>query len=232
MGLASLGGITFQVNPYNVSWDCSLKVVKKRTVGGYVVQILGVHVGDLTVSGVFAHGTTANDGLAWQEQERFRQQIKSWADSAEQDINSTITFSFPDYGWNFEVYVKDFSSQSGPAVRLDNKIVAPDWTVTLFIVQDKTKVVVKGIEDIYLKRLFNGVGWKQTSYNGIVNADEAQAFIQANGGTLGGVVQNSIIKASQGNFSSGASPSSSSSDPPAASAPLPGSTASGNNFPK
>jgi hypothetical protein len=197
-GLASLGGIPFQVNPYNVSWDCSLKVVRKKTVGGFVVQILGVHVGDITVSGVFAYGDQPGDGFAWKEQELFRQRVKGWAEAAERDINQTIVFSFPAYNWNFEVYVKEFTSQAGDAVVHDNTVIAPDWTVKLFIVNDRTKVVIKGIEDTYIKRLFNGVGWKQTSYNGPVSQTEADNFIKNNGGSVVGLARQVFADAALG----------------------------------
>lgn len=183
-GTATLGGIPFQVNPYDVNWDCSLKVIRKRTVGGFVVQIIGVHVGDITVSGVFAYGDTPGDSAGWQEQERFRAQIRTWADNAAQDINNTIEFNFPAYNWSFQVYVKEFTSNSDEAIRLSNTILAPVWTVKLFIVQDRTKVVVKGIKDLYVQRLFNGVGWRQTNYNGPLTVEAANAYVRANGKDL------------------------------------------------
>lgn len=199
MSLATLGGIPFQIDPYSVAWDCSLKVLRKKTVGGYVVQVLGTHVGDMTVSGVFAYGSQPNDGLAWQEQERFRARIRDWAENANHDINSTIVFSYPSRNWHFEVYVKEFTSNQGQAVVHDNRIISPDWTVKLFIVQDKTRVVVKAISDMYITRLFDGVGWKQTEYNGPVTNEEAKAFIAAHGGDVTASLRNAFTDASEGN---------------------------------
>jgi len=165
MGVATLGPHTFRLDPHLVSWDFSISSKEIQTIGGKVVQILGARLGDMTVAGSFGVG-------GWQEQARFLEEMKALgADQvATQRIsNSTATptrFTYPPLGWDFLVYLTEFSQPgAGNSVGLDNKIVAPQWQLTLFIVSDNAGLR-QIAADVYLSRLVEGIGWKQTPYNG------------------------------------------------------------------
>lgn len=168
MALASLGGLTFPIEPSAVSWAYQMKTAMQRTRGGSVVQVLGVNLGDMTVSGTFGNGVrTRGDTEGWQAQERFRKQIQEWTEEAVATSGSKpLRFLFPHYGWDFQVFIKGFTSADGDSVHHSDEIINPQWTLTLFVVADSTGVVVKGIKDAYLARLMTGVGWRQSQYNG------------------------------------------------------------------
>lgn len=172
MPFASLGGIVFDIDPDSVSWNFSMKISEKKTVGGTVVQVYGTQVGDMTVTGTFGP-LKGTDTEAWQSQERFRERVQTWAAASVTSSGSKpLRFLYPPRKWDFQVFIKDYTSPDGQSVHHSNTIINPQWTLTLFIVQDTTNQIVKGIQDAYLARLMNGIGWKQTTYNGPMNSSD------------------------------------------------------------
>lgn len=164
---ATLGGIPFRINPNSVRWAFDMKVAQYETVGGRVVQIFGSDIGDMTVDGEFGNGDKSKgDQEGWEEQTRFAHQVRAWAEQAQRN-GKPLQFVYSPKGWNFSVYVKAFSNpDGGMSVQYDNKTFNPKWRLTLFMVEDHSNVVLKGIQDEFIGRLMNGVGWKQTEYNG------------------------------------------------------------------
>lgn len=159
---ASLNGIPFHAGPSDVRWDFQMKVKDKKTLGGKVVQILGVTLGDMTISGRYAPNERKGDTEAWQEQERWRQRIKDWTrEIAAQRSPKPIPFVYRPRGWNFDVYVTKFSG-----ITQSEKVIAPEFSFTLHVLEQGTKALVKDTKDLYIERLMDGVGWKQTGYNG------------------------------------------------------------------
>lgn len=166
---ASLDGVPFRLDPSSVSWSFKIKAADTRAVGGKVIQVFGTTLGDMTVTGQFGRGDWARGDVAgWQEQRRFTDQVDQWAtvdDTTHQP--KLLRFLFPSRKWDFNVYLKTYSSPSASdAVHLANEEINPQWQLTLFIVEDKSRTVVKGIKDLYIARLAEGVGWKISEYNG------------------------------------------------------------------
>lgn len=164
---ATLGGLTLRTSLDDIRWNFKMKVSDKKALGGKVIQILGTSVTDLTVTGSFGSGDRKKgDTAGWEEQERFRQQIKTWARNTEGTL-TPLRFTFPPRGWDFRVFIKAYSAPGRPfAVRQAVDEVNPKWQLTLFVVDDGARKVITGIRDLYVKRLMEGVGWKQTTYNG------------------------------------------------------------------
>lgn len=176
MGAATLGGVKFHIDPSSVQWDFAMKVVDTKTVGGKVVQVLGTRLGDMIVRGSHVPHRRKGDTAAWEAEHRFLEQVKEWSRAAEGKRNPPpLRFTYPPKGWDFQVYVKSLSP-----VRESNTEFAPRYQLTLFVVEDRTRVVVRGIRDLYIQRLFNGVGWKQTKYNGPSQA-EVDEVLQGRG---------------------------------------------------
>lgn len=187
MGLATLGGVTLRIDPDTVRWTFGLKVSRKRTVGGTVVQVFGADLGDMTLSAWFGNGDRgAGDTEGWQEQERFVRQVQEWVkDSARTSASVPLLFSYPPRGWRFQVFVKALSARSGDgAVAHDVATFNPGFTLTLFIVEDSTRKVVTGIKDLYIQRLMSGIGWKQSAYNGPLTQAEVDQVLAPFGGDL------------------------------------------------
>lgn len=160
MALATLGGYPLPVDPDTVQWTFRMKTAEMVTLGGKVIQVYGTDLGDMSVSGSFGRG-------GWEARDRFTDRVKGWANA---DANSLhpipLRFVMPSKGWDFRVHLKAYTADSGGEFEHSNENFAPRWALVLFIVEDSTRNVVKGIRDLYISRLMSGIGWKQTKYNG------------------------------------------------------------------
>jgi len=178
MGLATLGPFQFRLDPHTVSWDYEITAIDIPTIGGKVVQVLGSHLGDMKVTGSFGKG-------GWREQEKFLIAMKAIGDdqvNAQRVSNSTrqpMRFRYPPKGWDFGVYLTSFKQpgQFG-SVQLDNTTVNLQWELTLFIVEG-AQALKKVAQDVFIARLSQGLGWKQTEYNGPMTLSDVEK-------TLGG----------------------------------------------
>ena len=181
MGQALLDGVPLQIDPDQVQWAYRMKIADTKTLGGKVVQILGTELGDMTVTGVFGAGDrTMGDTEGWQAQQRFAAWIKSMSRTAEKTL-LPVRFVYAPRKWDFHVFVKRLDQEP-----YENQTFNPRWNLTLFIVQDNTGTVVKGIRDLYIERLMAGIGWKQTDFNGPRTQGEVDAIT---GGDLQGYLQ-------------------------------------------
>lgn len=177
MGLATLAGQPFRLDPTSIEWDYSVRVAEQQTVGGKVVQVLGANLGDMTVVGSFGVG-------GWREQKAFLERITALAD--QQVANAAkvggqpdpLRFSYPPRGWDFLVYLRAFAQPGVDAsVRSSNRDFAPRWALTLFIVEDNggLSVVKDAAVRQFITRLAEGIGWKRDQYNGPLSFEEAQS---------------------------------------------------------
>jgi hypothetical protein len=184
MGRATLDGVSFRIDPDSVRWAFRMKVADTKTVGGKVIQILGTDLGDMSLTGVFGNGSRAkNDTAGWEEQLRFAQFVRSLSKRVESG-GGPVRFLYPPRRWDFHVYVKRLDQEPFEVANYN-----PRWSLTLFIVQDGTGTVVRGIRDLYIKRLMAGIGWKQTAYNGPM----AQADVdKVTGGNTSAYIQGQI----------------------------------------
>jgi hypothetical protein len=174
MGLASLGGRTFRLDPTSINWTYQVKVADLKTVGGKVVQVYGAELGDLVVTGAFGVG-------GWKEQLKWLGDLKK---IAEQQVTNAltsstadpITFSYPPNDWTFLVYLKEFSDPAGgTSVVYDNANFNPKWTITMMIADDGEGRLKTVAMDSFISRLSEGIGWKRTEYNGLLTPDELEA---------------------------------------------------------
>lgn len=191
MGFGSLGGRRFRLDPTSISFSFSIKTSVTETVGGKVVQVFGTSISDLVVAGSFGVG-------GWREQADFLEQTKRWADTQISNPGATpMRFAYPPRGWDFLVYLKDFTQTgSGDSVEASNLVPSPGWTLTLYVVEDNGGL--RSVKDTatlaYIERLSQGIGWQQTKFNGPGGPDEVAALIQANGGTF----QSTLAAADEG----------------------------------
>jgi hypothetical protein len=155
----SLGGLPLRVNPHEVRWNFKMKVADTPTMGGKVIQILGTTLSDLTVSGKFGRGLRDKGDLeGWESELRFRDQVKKWAQQAEESEKpKPLRFTY-----------------SPTSHTVEN--INPEWQLTLFPVDDGAMRVVDGVKDLYIARLMDGVGWKQSEYNGPTQAEVDQTL--------------------------------------------------------
>ena len=188
MGNASLGGRHFRLDPTSVQWSFDTKLSDKPTVGGKVMQVFGTRISDMTVQGTFGAG-------GWREQEKFLAWMKDLGDKQVADYGSPrsrkkpFRFIYPAKRWNFLVYLKAFSNLDGGSrsVVLAPEIFAPTWQLTLFIVEDNSGLK-RVAQDAYISRLSEGLGWKQTVYNGPMDDEQLKAALE------GSTIQDYILE--------------------------------------
>lgn len=164
MGLATFAGRPFRIDPHSVSWDFQAKTNVTYTLGGKVIQVFGTSLSDMVVEGAFGVG-------GWQQQLLFLQQMK---DISREQIRAGRTansdaqpfqFTYSPRGWDFLVYLKAYQSPEGDAVIQSNEMINPKWRLTLFIVEDNSGLK-KVAQNAYISRMSEGIGWRQTEFNG------------------------------------------------------------------
>lgn len=178
MGLATLGGHTFRLDPTSIEWSYTIKLSETPTVGGKVVQVYGAEIGDLTVSGSFGVG-------GWKEQAEFLKAMKEVAnkqvyDSVHGRGADPLVFAYPPRDWHFYVYLTGYTDgRSSRAVDLANEnLHNPGWQLTLMIVEGVTADLRQASIDDFITRLSEGIGWHRTKYNGQLLPEEIQAVSQ------------------------------------------------------
>jgi len=164
----SLGGVSFQSSPEQIRWNFKMKVARQKTIGGQVVQIIGTTVSDITVTGRFAPDKAKKDEGGWEAYNRFRDQVRVWVAQLQDTSTNPVPLRlvYAPRGWNFGVYVKALTP-----ITDENTNLAPQFSLTLFVADDSAKQITKGVKDLYMKRLMDGIGWKQTEYNGPSDAE-------------------------------------------------------------
>lgn len=176
---ASLNGIPMRLNPTGVDISYTVKTSETPTLGGMVVQVYGMEMADLVVTGTFGVGGYA-------EQLDFLQRMLRIAGyQANQNFSSAggpVSFLYPNRGYNFLVYLKDFDSASGMAIDYENTNIAPDWRLTLFVDNDNTGGgYAKVAADAYIQRLSNGLGYKLSAFNGNLSTNDIAQFLASEG---------------------------------------------------
>lgn len=182
MAEATFAGRRFRVDPNSIRWTYDAKVKSMNSVGGKVVQVFGTTIGNMQISGSFGVG-------AWEQQVEFLEQMRAIGEEQATDNlakhnKPPLRFTYPPKNWDFQVYLRDFSSPDGSgAVNLAPEIFNPKWNLTLFIVEDNA-----GLDEVatnaYIARLSKGIGWRQTEYNAPL---QVAAFPAGEGSASGNV---------------------------------------------
>lgn len=187
---ARLGSLSFLINPVAVQWGFDMRVVEHETVGGRVIQVFGTDLGDMVVTGSLGVGDRERgDTEGWEALDRFRRRIEDMAEESAQGNNPVHRFVVPSHKWAFDVYIKSLAP-----IRQSNETPSPEFTLTLFVVEDITGKVVKGIKDKYMERLVKGIGWSQSEYNG-PSEEEVEALLAPYQGSPGLAYKTGMIEA-------------------------------------
>jgi hypothetical protein len=207
MAVLQLGDLRWRIDPNSINWSFQLDTAVINTLGGQVVQVLGATLSDLVIQGAFGMDhTNGEQGLSWRLAAAFHQKIKSFMDrqtlpaktvhskskksgilSDAGVVHEPLTLNYHDgvHNWTFKVLVKALDDGDGSgSLNITNGKFNYTYKLTLFIVQADTDVVRKIATDYFLSRLADGLGWKQSKFNGPLHSQDAQDFIQVNGGTV------------------------------------------------
>lgn len=186
---ASLGPYTFLVDPTSIQWDFRIRMSEQHTVGGRVIQVFGTDLGDMIVKGTLGRGDGSDDG-GWRATEEFIDKIEDLAQrTSDESGKDALTFRVPSQEWEFEVYIKALE----PPIYSESTI-NHEFTLTLFIVEDVTRKITRGVVDKYIQRLVEGVGWEQSEYNGPTEKEVEELLAPAQG-SPGLAYKNAIVEA-------------------------------------
>ena len=114
-----IDGFPLRVNPTSIAWDFSLKTKSAKTIGGKVVQVYGVKLGDLRVGGQCSKA----DFMAIYEKMHSiaRRQVPTQASP----VMTPMAFTWAARQWSFWVYLKGFKQSGAPAsIEESNKAFA------------------------------------------------------------------------------------------------------------
>jgi hypothetical protein len=176
---ASLNGVPMRLNPTSIQLDYTVKTSETPTLGGMVVQVFGIEMSDLIVEGTFGKG-------GYTEQLAFLNRMLGIANMQSNQALVTpspaqpVRFVYPNRGFDFQVYLKDYDSASGMAIDYENTNIAPDWRLTLFVDNDNLHGgLAKVAADAYIARLSNGLGYTLNKYNMQMSVADVQAFLKS-----------------------------------------------------
>lgn len=164
---AFLNDVPFRVNPESVSWPFSVKLTTTKTLGGKVIQVYGIKMGDLVIEGVFGRGGPEEQHAFF---ERLVEIIDTQMPVTPTAIPQPVRFYWPERGWDFWCFVKGIVQPNAQtSVRASNTDFNPGYRLTLFIQEDNGDLVKAARDSAaasYIARISKGLGWKSTEWNG------------------------------------------------------------------
>lgn len=175
---AYLDGVRLEVNPTSVQWDYTLKIATQKTIGGKVIQLYGVKMSDLVISGK----------MPIKEYRAFFSRVKNIANAQVPSSSNwrpaPVRFQWPSRKWDFWVYVKGMRSGGASVSMVEaNTNYAPEWSLILFVVEDNADIIQVAMDSAkasFIRRITQGMGWVQSEWNGPMNIDaEMQGALDA-----------------------------------------------------
>jgi hypothetical protein len=197
MGEATFGGWAFRVDPDGIQYGYKPKINSKANIGGKVVQVFGVSISDITLSGSFGIGGRA-------EQERFLAQMLDVARS--QADNPSVTpqrLVWPDRGLNVPCWLKSYSEgQSDASVVASPEMFSLKWRLVL--VPESGGSLAGYATTQLVDRMSVGIGWTKSAYNGPINGPTG--VVEALTGSSGFTGVGSAPSPATGSSTSGPAP--------------------------
>lgn len=217
MSFCQLGNYSFRIAPSSVVFPFEVDSVVIPTVGGRVVQVYGVTIGDMVVQGLFGQERTGASRDSWELAEDFQLRVgqmvtqQSAQPSGAQiggydptTMHPPVRFLYQDdkHNWDFQVYIKKLQDASNGDYNVEHETgkFSYGYTLTLFIVEDNSRILRQVAVDKFINRLAAGIGWKRTEYNGPMTKADLENYVKANSpdGTIHGLVLKQFQESSAG----------------------------------
>jgi hypothetical protein len=175
---ATLGGVSFTFDPHSIQWDYTVHISDKPFIGGKVVQVYGATIGDITIEGSFGRF----DGL--DAQLAFLDRMKRMGSAKVDDARTPPTrFFWPEQRWDFQVYLKRYENpKGGRAIEHSPENFAPEWRLVLHPVSG-TSTLQQASVTAFIERLSQGMGWRETEFQGPPSWGDLQGAMSAMGAT-------------------------------------------------
>lgn len=176
MDIAYLDGFAFPYAPESIQWSYTLRTSVQETLGGRVVQLLGMQANSMTISGK-AGSRERLDSLAKEIVRIMKKHIAT---------DRSVVLQLPTRDLVFNVYV-----QSLPNIERNVKSVAYPYSLTLKVDHIEANIRSELVLNAALQRLYKGVGY-QSGWSGGGNVQEitevttSESFTQLLTDLLGG----------------------------------------------
>jgi hypothetical protein len=203
LGFSGGPQITFRLNPSSIDWGFDIHTSVTDTVGGRVVQVTGATLRDLTVTGYLGENRKAGGspdrnpdhaGASWRLHEAFIAQCRAVMKYQSRDagqhrmMHLPAIFNYPPHGWRWQVYLKSVEDIDGSAsIEHRTGKFSHGYKITMFIVTSGSDTLIKAGSSMtqvdaaqekaiasYLARISEGIGWRQSEYNGGFVDEEAK----------------------------------------------------------
>jgi hypothetical protein len=194
LGFAGGPQVVFRINPSTIDWGFDIHTSVTPTIGGRVVQITGATLRDVTITGYLGEDRTAGSspngqdhkGASWRLHEAFIAQCRAIMEYQSRDsrtpgmMHAPAVFNYPPHGWRWSVYLTEVADADGQAsIEHRTGKYSHGYQLKLFIVQQGSDSLVKAGTSknavdaaqekaiaSYIARISEGVGWRQSEYNG------------------------------------------------------------------
>lgn len=195
LGFSGGPQLTFRINPSSIDWGFDIHTSVTHTVGGRVVQITGATLRDITVTGYLGENRRAgrsrdrlhdHAGTSWRLHEAFISRCRAIMNHQARDstrpgrMHTPAVFNYPERNWRWQVYLKAVEDLDGEgSIEHRTGKFSHGYRLTLFIVQPGSDALVKAGSSrseidaaqakaisSYIRRISEGIGWRQTDYNG------------------------------------------------------------------
>lgn len=195
IGFTGGPSIVFRLNPSDINWGYDVHTNVINTIDGRVVQITGATLRDLTVTGFLGENRTAgrspdnlpdHAGASWRLHEAFIDRCRAIMEYQSRDsttpgtMHQPAVFNYPPRNWRWKVYLKAVADSDGNAsIEHRTGKFSHGYQLTMFVVQGGSDTLVKaGTSDAildaaqekaiasYIARISEGIGWRQSAYNG------------------------------------------------------------------
>ncbi|WP_428957952.1 hypothetical protein [Streptomyces sp. cg35] len=200
LGFSGGPQLNFRINPSSIDWGFEIHTSVTDTVGGRVVQITGATLRDLTVVGYLGENRTAgrspdsnpdHAGASWRLHEAFIARCRAIMEYQSRDssqpgkMHQPAIFNYPPRNWRWLVYLKSVEDIDGSAsIEHRTGKFSHGYKLTMFIVSAGSDSLVKAGSSMsqvdaaqasaiasYIKRISEGIGWRQSEYNGGIADD-------------------------------------------------------------
>ncbi|MEU6362277.1 hypothetical protein [Streptomyces albidoflavus] len=195
LGFSGGPQLTFRINPSSIDWGFEIHTDVTDTVGGRVVQITGATLRDLTVTGYLGEhrkagpatdGLSDHAGASWRLHEAFIARCRAIMQHQARDsrehgkMHAPAVFNYPARNWRWKVYLKSVDDIDGEAsIEHRTGKFSHGYRMTMIIVQAGSDSLVTAGSSAsqvdaaqasaiasYIKRISEGIGWRQSEYNG------------------------------------------------------------------
>lgn len=199
---AKLGDYTFRLDPDAISFPYQIDYSVIDTIGGQVIQVLGATTGDITIEASFGEIRNGKNPkrphqLASEFHSRIKQMMDEQTDLTMGRGHRPIRFTYHDgtHDWDFMVLIKAIADADGNgSLNHATGKINYRYTLTLFVVQERSLKLRKIATDKFIARISNGMGWKASGFNGSMLTQDAIDFIRKNSsnGTYAGYLENKL----------------------------------------